>query len=294
MSPLLVSDSFAQAELPSPLDSVSISPNVLDMRRRPLHSTDLLVSSLGLGTVKFGRNQQVKYPSAFDLPSDEAILELLDLALAGGINLLDTAPAYGASEERLGSLLGSRRDEWVIASKAGEDFIDGQSRFDFSPAAITASVERTLSRLRTDRVECLLLHSDGDDLEVLDHSGAVGALIALKEQGKIRSAGISTKTVTGGLRAIELGLDVVMVTYNPWFRDEAPILDAAAKTGTSVFLKKALGSGWFGGEAPPENPVATALEFVFDHPATTAAIVGTINPRHLRENCEALRRIEEK
>jgi aryl-alcohol dehydrogenase-like predicted oxidoreductase len=264
------------------------------MQQRPLHSTDLTVSSLGLGTVKFGRNQQVKYPSAFDLPTDEAILSLLDLARAEGINLLDTAPAYGTSEERLGQLLGSRRDEWIIVSKAGEDFIDGQSHFDFSPPAITASVERTLSRLRTDRVECVLLHSDGNDLEVLDHSGAVEVLYALKEEGKIRAVGISTKTVEGGLRAVALGLDVVMATYNPWFRDEEPILDAAAQAGTSVFLKKALGSGWFGGEIPPENPVATAFDFVFNHPATTAAIVGTINPKHLRENCATLRRIEEK
>lgn len=263
------------------------------MQRRPLHSTDLLVSSLGLGTVKFGRNQSVKYPTNFKLPTDEAILELLELALTEGINLLDTAPAYGTSEERLGQLLGSRRDEWVIVSKAGEDFVAGQSHFDFSPAAITASVERTLSRLRTDRVECLLLHSDGNDLDVLDHSGAVGALFALKEQGKILSAGISTKTVAGGLQAVALGLDVVMITYNPWSREEEPILDAAARTGTSVFLKKALGSGWFGGEVAPKNPVATAFEFVFRHPATTAAIVGTINPQHLRENCETLRCIEE-
>ncbi len=263
------------------------------MRRRLLHSTDLLVSSLGLGTVKFGRNEGVKYPTAFDLPTDEAILDLLERALAEGINLLDTAPAYGTSEERLGRLLGSRRDDWVIVSKAGENFVEGRSHFDFSPAAITASVERTLLRLRTDRVESLLLHSDGNDLDVLDHSGAVETLFALKEQGKIRSAGISTKTVAGGLRAVALGLDVVMVTYNPWHPEEEPVLDAAARTGTSVFLKKALGSGWFGGETAPENPVATAFEFVFRHPATTAAIVGTIHPQHLRENCEALRRIEE-
>ncbi|NLT70548.1 MAG: aldo/keto reductase, partial [Verrucomicrobiaceae bacterium] len=183
------------------------------MRRHPLHSTDLLVSSLGLGTVKFGRNEGVKYPTTFDLPTDEAILALLDLARAEGINLLDTAPAYGTSEERLGHLLGSRRDDWIIVSKAGEDFAEGRSHFDFSPTAITASVERTLLRLRTDRVESLLLHSDGNDLDVLDHSGAVETLFALKEQGKIRSAGISTKTVAGGLRAVALGLDVVMVTY---------------------------------------------------------------------------------
>lgn len=259
------------------------------MITRPLAATGLTVSALGLGTVKFGRNQSVKYPSAFELPSDEAILSLLDLAREEGLNLIDTAPAYGTSEERLGKLLGSRRDEWVIVSKAGEEFHGDHSRFDFSFEAISASIDQTLLRLRTDRVECLLLHSDGNDLDVLDHSGALEALSRAKESGKIRAAGISTKTVDGGLRAVELGLDAVMVAYNPWAREEEPVLDAAAKAGTAVFLKKALGSGWFGGGNPPENPVETALRFVFAHPATTAAIVGTINPVHLRENCVALR-----
>lgn len=259
------------------------------MITHPLASTGISVSALGLGTVKFGRNQSVKYPTAFDLPSDEAILQLLDLAREEGLNLLDTAPAYGTSEERLGNLLGSRREEWVIVSKAGEEFHGDLSSFDFSPDSIRKSAERTLQRLRTDRVECLLLHSDGNDLEVLDHSGAVEALFELKASGKIRAAGISTKTVAGGLRAVELGLDAVMVTYNPWVRDEEPVLDAAADQGTAVFLKKALGSGWFGGDSPSADPVQTAFRFVFDHPATTAAIVGTINPAHLRDNCRALR-----
>ena len=264
----------------------------LTMKRRLIHSTDIAVSSLGLGTVKFGRNQQVKYPAGFELPSDEEILALLDLAQEQGINLIDTAPAYGISEERLGKLLGSRRDEWVIMSKAGENFIDGASHFDFSPCAITESVERTLLRLRTDRVECVLLHSDGNDIEVLDHSGAIDALEKLKEQGLIRSYGISTKTVAGGLRAIELGLDAVMVTYNPWHTEEESILDSALESGTSVFLKKALGSGRFGDGEAPDDPVTEAFRFVFSHPATTSAIVGTINPKHLRENCEALATIE--
>ncbi len=264
------------------------------MHQRTLHGTDLAVSALGLGTVKFGRNQGVKYPTAFELPSDDALLGMLELAREEGINLLDTAPAYGTSEERLGSLLGTRRDEWVIVSKAGEEFHGDRSTFDFSAGALSASIDRTLRRLRTDRVECLLLHSDGDDLGILDRSGALEALAEAKRSGKIRSAGISTKTVAGGLRAIELGLDVVMVTYNPWHREEEPVLDAAAATGTTVLLKKALGSGWFGGESPPENPVESAFRFVFAHPATTAAIVGTIQPAHLRKNCTALRSALEK
>lgn len=262
------------------------------MKRRPLHNTPCEVSSLGLGTVKLGRNQQVKYPESFDLPTDGEVLSLLELAQEQGINFLDTAPAYGTSEERLGSLLGSRRDEWVIMSKAGEDFVNGESIFDFSPIAIRNSVERTLKRLRTDRVESLLLHSDGGDLEILDHSGAVETLFELKTEGKILSHGISTKSVAGGKRALELGLDAVMVTYNPWHTEEEPVLDSALEAGASVFLKKSLGSGWFGKEAEEEDPVEKSLRFVFSHPASTSAVIGTINPKHLVENCEAMRRVE--
>jgi aryl-alcohol dehydrogenase-like predicted oxidoreductase len=261
------------------------------MKFNLIHSTDIAVSQLGLGTVKFGRNQQVKYPSQFDLPSDDEIMTLLEIAQELGINFIDTAPAYGISEERLGKLLGSRRDDWVIMSKAGEDFHDSQSHFDFSPCAITESVERTLLRLRTNRVECLLLHSSGEDLEILDHSGAVETLFNLKEQGLVRSIGISTKTVEGGLRAIELGLDADMVTYNPWHLEEEAVLDAAGKSSTSVFLKKTFGSGWLGDKNASADPVAEALGFVFSHPATTSAVVGTINPKHLRENCKTLERV---
>jgi len=74
--------------------------------RRALGATGLEVSALGLGTVKFGRNTGVKYPAGFELPSAAEIGELLAVARDLGINLLDTAPAYGSSEERIGKSVG--------------------------------------------------------------------------------------------------------------------------------------------------------------------------------------------
>src|SRR6187551_1536728 len=99
--------------------------------KRPLGSTGFQVSVLGLGTVKFGRNQKIKYPT-FELPTDRAICQLLDDAQRYGINLLDTAPAYGIAEERLGALLGTRHSEFIIITKCGEEFVNGQSNYDFS------------------------------------------------------------------------------------------------------------------------------------------------------------------
>ena len=123
------------------------------MELRPLGATGLRVSPLGLGTVKFGRNQGVKYPQSFELPSDREALALLDLAWELGINLLDTAPAYGESEERLGRLLRHCRRDWVIVTKVGEEFRAGASHFDFSAAATRASVERSLRRLGVETLD---------------------------------------------------------------------------------------------------------------------------------------------
>ena len=87
---------------------------------RTLGDTGLRLSPLGLGTVKIGRNQGVKYPNGFDLPDDDAVRNLLALAHDLGINLLDTAPAYGTSEHRLGPLLKGQRDNWIICSTQAE------------------------------------------------------------------------------------------------------------------------------------------------------------------------------
>ena len=108
------------------------------MQKRALGSTGIDVSVLGLGTVKIGRNQQVKYPSGFELPDDKSVIELFELARSSGINFIDTAPAYGSSEQRLGELLPDRHD-WVIMTKVGEIFESGQSRFDFSSSGIRQS-----------------------------------------------------------------------------------------------------------------------------------------------------------
>ena len=175
--------------------------SVAQVNRRELGSTGLSVPELSLGTVKFGRNSDVKYPSAFELPGDEEIVELLELARDHGVNLIDTAPAYGISEVRIGELLPGDRADWLICTKAGESYDDGQSSFDFSSNAIRHSVERSLTRLNTDYLDLVLIHSDGHDLEILNNTGALSALQSLQSEGRIRAIGMSTKTVDGGLGA---------------------------------------------------------------------------------------------
>jgi aryl-alcohol dehydrogenase-like predicted oxidoreductase len=255
---------------------------------RPLGGTGLEVSALGLGTVKLGRNEGLKYPTGFDLPDDRSAAALLALAQDLGINLIDTAPAYGDSEERLGKLLRGQRQRWLLCSKVGEEFAAGQSRFDFSPEHAGASVRRSLHRLQTEVLDLVLVHSNGADLAIINEMGTLQALQQLKDEGLIRAFGMSTKTLAGGLAAAP-HCDVLMLTYNPGHREELPVLDACADLNTAVLIKKALASGHLDSSCD-EDPVQTSLELALSHPATSAVVIGTINPDHLRDNVAAARR----
>lgn len=256
--------------------------NSSSLPQNTLGHTGIDVSVLGLGTVKFGRNQQVKYPSSFELPDDNAILDLLALAKELGINLLDTAPAYGSSEERLGKLL-SNRDYWILGSKVGEEFIDGESVFAFDSQSVRKSVERSLSRLNTDYLDFVLIHSDGNDLAILNETDCVETLDSLKQAGLIRSIGMSSKTVEGGLQALNM-MDMAMVTYNSESTDEAQVIDYAAENDKGILIKKAMNSGHLSASG---NGMESALEFVLSKAGVSSAIIGTINPNHLRANVEA-------
>jgi aryl-alcohol dehydrogenase-like predicted oxidoreductase len=256
------------------------------MTPRPLGDTGILVSPLGLGSVKFGRKLGVKYPAPFDLPTDAEIKYLLDEALAMGINVIDTAPAYGCSEQRIGQLLKKKRPRFCLVTKVGEEFENGKSTYDFSANHIRFSIERSMQRLRTDFLDVVLIHSDGNDMEIIQHSDAIPTLQSLQQKGLIRAIGMSTKTVRGGLAALRL-MDVAMVTYNLAETGEKPVLEFANQANKGILIKKALASGHL---CPPgeHRPVTENFRHVFAQPGVSTVIVGSINPAHLRANTEAV------
>jgi aryl-alcohol dehydrogenase-like predicted oxidoreductase len=234
-----------------------------------------------LGGTKFGRREGVKYPNPFALPSDGELSDLLAIAKDQGINLIDTAPAYGSSEARIGALIGTD-DHWRFATKVGETFMDGQSQFDFSPAAIRASVEASRQRLRRDVLDVVLLHLADDDEAVLRHGAALATLLELREQGVINAVGASTKSVGAGLIAVE-ECDLVMITMNGSDQSQRPVLAAALSAGKGILIKKPLDSGHY-------RDTGAALANLVSTAGVSSVVAGTINTGHLLENCAAVNR----
>ncbi len=243
---------------------------------RPLGATGLRVSPIGLGTVKLGRNADVKYPAPFELPTPAQARALLEAALAMGVTLYDTAPAYGESEARLAPFVAAHRDEIVLCTKAGERWQPGASTYDFSAAAIVASAEVSLKRLGTDRLDLLLLHSDGRDAEILAATDALEGIARLKRSGKIRFAGLSAKT-SEGIRAAIGCLDIVMAPFSSADPSHATALSAAHDAGLGILAIKGLSGGRAGASA------AEAVRYVLRRAFVDTLVVGTLSPAHLEE-----------
>jgi aryl-alcohol dehydrogenase-like predicted oxidoreductase len=253
------------------------------IERRHLGSTGIEVSLLGFGTVKLGRSTGVKYPHQFSIPDDNTVSKLLSQIHTHGINLIDTAPAYGTSETRLGELLYrcAPRSQWVIATKTGEEYANDQATYDFTPEHTQKSVRRSLSRLQTDYLDLVLIHSNGDDVEILKRMGTLDALRQLKDKGMIRAIGMSHKSVDGGMLAIEQGAEVVMTELRPDDVSQMPVVAAAHEKGCGVMIKKALASGR--GKSSDLAEIAAIA-------GVSSIVVGTITPAHLADNIQAIAR----
>lgn len=246
------------------------------MQHRPLGRTGLSVSALGFGAFKIGRNQKTKYPGEpYALPDDETAERLLNGVVDLGVNYIDTAPAYGVSEERIGHFLSHRRSELVLSTKVGETFADGVSRYDFSEAALRASIQRSLDRLKTNVLDVVFLHCPAEDYAIQVETPAVRALQALKTEGLVKAAGFSGKTVEGARLALHWA-DVLMVEYHLNDTSHAQIIQEAAQRGVGVVVKKGLASGHLS--------AGSAIRFVLGNPNVSSLVVGGLNLKHIREN----------
>ena len=283
-----------------------------DLPTRPLGSTGLQVTTLGYGAMsldaRFGRT----------VSQDEAN-EVLNLALDAGINFIDTAPDYGPSEEMVGKAIALRRDEYILATKCGcpVDVDAGQQGHVYTPRNITAAVDQSLQRLRTDHLDIVQFHGSPSRAALEEH-GAIEALRALQRAGKVRFIGMSG-TLPNLPDQIGLGVfDVFQIPYSALQREHEALIASARAAGAATVIRGGVARGAPSEEkawdirplpeVPDERPRALwesaalddllegtsrmefMLRFTLSHPSLDTTIVGTANPAHLRQNIEAARK----
>jgi aryl-alcohol dehydrogenase-like predicted oxidoreductase len=179
------------------------------------------------------------------------------------------------SEERIGRFLSHRRKEFILSTKVGETFENGQSTYDYTAAAIRDSIHRSLQRLRTEVLDLVFIHSRGDDEAILSQSDLVPTLQSLREAGWIRFLGISGKTPAGARLAMDWAC-ALMVEYHLEDTSHDAVMSEARNRGIGVVVKKGLASG--------KLSPAAAIPFVLKNPAVASLIVGGLNLEHLKDN----------
>ena len=234
-----------------------------------------LISPVGFGAFKVGRNIGIKYEQSYDLPDDATAGRLLNGVLDLGVTYIDTAPAYGLSEERIGNFLSHRRTEFVLSTKVGERYENGESIYDFSDRGIRESMKQSLRRLRTDVLDIVFIHAPRSDLTVINDSDAVGTLMALRDRGLIRAIGLSGYTAQAFRGAIDWA-DALMLEYHCDDRTLDPVIREAAERNKIVIVKKGLASGRIAGEQ--------AIRFALANPGVTSLVIGSLNLQHMAEN----------
>jgi aryl-alcohol dehydrogenase-like predicted oxidoreductase len=262
------------------MDHVTIAVMV---RKRRLGRTGLEVSEISLGTVELG----MAYGIGASKPNEHEAAALLHGALDLGINLLDTARAYGDAEVVIGRNLAHRRNEYILLSKVAAG----------GPNKVRDMVEQSLRELRTDRIDIMLVHCGSGAVPDAD---TIGALLVCKGAGKLRYIGASVYGEQPAVDSIEAEwCDCIEIAYSALDRrPEATTLQRAAARDTGVIARSVLLKGALTARSsalPREFQPLTqevdrvvaatsdnagdlpnyAYRYVLGHPAIASALVGT-------------------
>lgn len=163
------------------------------MKYRQLGNTGIMVSEIGFGG--WGIGGVTKGASSYGPTDDKESVRALETAYDQGINFFDTSGIYGHSEELIGSTFKDRRDKVIIATKIG--FIEHNEPQDFSTDNLINSLKRSLKNLQTDYVDIYQLHSP--KIDEVDLNSISDTLSLLRNQGLVRSFGVSVKSPEDGL-----------------------------------------------------------------------------------------------
>ena len=269
------------------------------MERRRLGRTGLMASVLGFGGSEIG----------YQRVSRRTVARLLDGALDAGLNVIDTAECYEDSEELIGRAVAARRREFYLFTKCGHG--RGGGRGDWRPAALLASIERSLKRLATDHLDLIQLHSCS--VEELRKGDVITALEQARQRGWTRYIGYSGDG--GAARyAIECGRFDTLQTSVSIADQEALDLTLPLARGREmgVIAKRPLANAaWRYARKPaepyyqaywsrlraldfpflrngPDAVASTALRFTIAVAGVHTAIVGTTKPERWPQNAALL------
>jgi aryl-alcohol dehydrogenase-like predicted oxidoreductase len=229
----------------------NLHTRVCSIEKRLLGSTALTVSRAVLGTMTFGMQAD----------ATDAVA-MVNWCQERGVNFIDTANAYnsGRAEEILGQALRGRRDQFVIATKAGLRMGDGADDSGLSRTALFKANEASLRRLQTDYVDLFYLHQP-DPGTPLDES--LGALDVLVRAGKIRHVGASNFAAWQHSQLLRLGemgrgprVTVGQPMYNLLARGiEQEFLPGCQAMGIATVAYNPLAGGLLTGKHNGETPL---------------------------------------
>ncbi len=283
------------------------------MQYRPLGRTGIKVSPYALGTLMFA--------SSVGNPDHEDSIRIIHSALDAGINFVDTADAYGDSEEVVGKALRGRRDNVVLATKVSRPMGDDPNQRGASRRWITAAVENSLRRLQTDYIDLYQIQRPDPDTDIEQTLSALSDLI---HSGKVRAIGSSTMPASDIVEAHWVaerrGLERFHTEQPPYSilnrAIEREVLPTAQRHGMGVLVWGPLGQGMLTGRVRKGEqtdlvrasifkafsderrldaverliPLAAeaglpmthlAMAFAITHPTVTSAIVGPRTMSHL-------------
>lgn len=277
------------------------------MITKTLGRTGLEVTQLGYGTMG------LRGPKTWGVRvvSDEDADRFLNRVLDSGINFIDTSPDYGISEERIGQYIGSRRNEFYLATKCGCAYTQHDDHLEidhvWSRDVIERNIETSLKRLRTDCIDILQFH--GGDAESLQRAGLIDALIEFRDQGLIRFIG-SSNSLPRLPALIELGVfDTFQIPYSCLAPQHHELISKAAGSGAGIIIRGGVAQGgpdaviqrealndiWSRAKLDEVLPAdmqraELILRYTLSHPHCHTTIVGTCNAEHLSDNLLAVER----
>ncbi len=304
------------------------------MRMKSLGRSGLMVSEIGFGAAPIG--------DLYGLLDDEAAIAAVVAAVEAGMTLIDTAPLYGhgLSEHRVGAAIRRLgRERLVLSTKVGrvmspargawdrEGYVGGlpfAATLDYSHDGALRSLEQSLLRLGTDRIDIALIHdldrrNHGDALDAHVETaiaGAYRALLRLRDEGVVRAIGLGVNEAEICLRLAErCDIDCVLLAGRYTLLDHSAaevFLPLAEARGIGVMLGGVFNSGILATGAIPgarydyaeagpdirsrveriaaicaEHRVAlpvAAMHFARAHPAVSSVVLGAVNPREVERN----------